>query len=342
MRLSSISLLLLFAFPFSLKCQKLNGSESNGAKAIGFINSLNKGQKKKVLYGFDELNRYEWHYFPASMIARSGIAVKDLESTQKERLNYLLQAFLSKEGYDKTKSIMGLENLLYELEPNNESRVSENYLVAIYGTPAKDSVWGWKFSGHHLALNFTVVKDKIAFAPFFFGANPATVKEGSGKGFRAIKEEEDLGFELVNMLTQQQKQKAIFQLDAFADIVTTNTAEVAPLKPVGILASDMTHEQNKVLNKLLVAYLSSMPPAIANTRMKKIATEDMNTLRFGWAGGTIAGKPHYYRVQGKTFLIEFDNTQNKANHIHSVWRDFNGDYGLDLLKEHYHNSQHHH
>lgn len=342
MRLSIISLLLLFAFPFSLKCQNLNGSNSNAAKAIGFINALNEDQKKKVLYAFDEMNRYEWHYVPSSMMARRGIAIKDLDSTQKERLHYLLQAFLSKKGYDKTKNIMGLEYVLRELEPNNEHRIPENYLVAIYGTPAKDSIWGWKFSGHHIALNFTVVKDKIAFAPFFFGANPATVKEGSGKGFRAIKEEEDLGFELVNMLTQKQKQKAIFQLEAFTDIVTTISAEVAPLKPVGIFARDMTHEQNMVLNKLLVAYLSSMPPAIANTRMKKIATEDMNALWFGWAGGTVAGKPHYYRVQGKTFLIEFDNTQNNANHIHSVWRDFNGDYGLDLLKEHYHNSPHHH
>ena len=334
-------LLILLLLPFSLLAQNIK-ENSNAAKANNFITSLNEEQKKKVLFAFNEMNRYEWHYVPASMMPRRGIAIKDMDPNQKEKVYYLLQAFLSNEGYDKTKRIMSLENVLRELEPNNEHRIPENYFVAIYGTPANDSVWGWKFSGHHIALNFTVVKDKIAFAPFFFGANPAIVKEGSKKGFRAIKEEEDLGFELVNLLTTEQKQKAIFQLEAFTDIVTTMSVEVAPLKPVGIFAVDMTAEQKTVLNKLIDAYLSSMPPAIAKIRMKKIATEDMNSLRFGWAGGTVTGAPHYYRVQGKTFLIEFDNTQNNANHIHSVWRDFNGDYGEDLLREHYQNSPHHH
>ena len=330
--------ILLLLFPFYLQAQDINNN--NAAKAIDFINSLNKEQKKKVLYGFNELNRYEWHYFPVSMIPRQGIAIKDLESSQKEKAYYLLRAFLSKEGYDKTKNIMILEKLLHELEPHNQSRVSENYVLAIYGMP-KDSVWGWKFSGHHLALNFTVIKDKIAFAPFFFGANPATIKDGPQKDLQVMRAEEGFGFELINMLTPDQKQKAIFQLKAFIDIVTSASPVVRPLKPEGILANDMTPGQKIVLNKLIAAYLSSMPPPIAKARMKRILTEDLNSLRFGWAGATVAGKPHYYRVQGKTFLIEFDNTQNNADHIHSVWRDFNGDYGLDLLKEHYQNSQHH-
>lgn len=337
-----MKLIIIFLLsPFALIAQDINGN-SNAAKAMGFITSLNKDQKEKVLYAFNEMNRYEWHYVPASMMARRGIAVKDLEAAQKEKVYFLLQAFLSNEGYDKTIRIMALENILHDLEPNNQHRITENYVIAIYGTPVKDSVWGWKFSGHHIALNFTVIKDKIAFAPFFFGANPATIKDGPRKGFRAIKEEQDLGLELVNMLTPEQKRKAIFQLDAFTDIVTSISQEVTPLKPAGILALDMTHDQKVVLNKLIVAYLSSMPPAIAKARMKKITTEDMNLLRFGWAGGIVEGKPHYYRVQGKTFLIEFDNTQNNANHIHTVWRDFKGDFGLDLLKDHYQKSGHHH
>ena len=287
------------------------------------------------------MNRYEWHYLPATIAFRYGIAVKDLDITQKQRFYTLLQAYLSKEGYTRTKSIMDFEYLLKELEPGNLSRIPENYFVAIYGEPARDSMWGWKFSGHHVSLNFTIVNDKLAFAPFFFGVYPAVVKDGPKKGMRLIKDEEDLGFELVNSLTQEQKQKAIFQLIAFADIVTSNSGQVGPLKPVGIFASDMTHEQKTVLNKLIVSYLLSMPPLIAEFRMKKITTEDMDSIRFGWAGGTEPGKPHYYRVQGSTFLIEFDNTQSNANHIHSVWRDFNGDFGRDLLYEHYHNSKHH-
>ena len=336
-----MKLLLLLLLPFSLAAQNINDSSSGAAKAMAFVNSLSKVQQQKAVFPFDEMNRYEWHYLPAAMVARYGIGVKELDSTQKQNLYTLLKAYLSKEGYTRTQNIMSFEYLLKELEPNNPNRIPENYFAAIYGNPGKDSTWGWKFSGHHVALNFTVVNDQLAFAPFFFGVYPAEVKDGAKKGMRIIKDEEDLGFELVNSFNQEQKEKAFFQLKAFSDIVTTNSQQVAPLKPVGIFASDMTHEQKAVLNKLIVAYLSSMPAEIAKTRMKKITTEDMNAIRFGWAGETVHGKPHYYRVQGKTFLIEFDNTQSNANHIHTVWRDFNGDFGADLLREHYHNSKHH-
>jgi hypothetical protein len=335
-------LILLLLLPISLNAQQNKESNSIVAKANAFINSLNDAQKKKVLFSFNELNRYEWHYVPPTQIPRQGIAIKDLAADQKESVNLLLQAFLSKEGYDKTKNIMALENVLHELQPNNNSRISENYFLAIYGITKKDSVWGWKFSGHHLALNFTVIKDKIAFAPFFFGANPSTVTSGMQKGLRVLKAEEDLGFELLNSLTQSQKQKAIFQLEAFPDIVTSNSEKATRLNPKGIFAKDITFDQKIILNKLIVAYLSSMPPKLAKIRMNKIRSEDIDSLYFGWAGDAVPGKPHYYRIQGKTFLIEFDNTQNNANHIHTVWRDFNGDYGLDLLKEHYQNSPHHH
>jgi hypothetical protein len=187
-----------------------------------------------------------------------------------------------------------------------------------------------------------VIHDAIAFAPFFFGADPAIVRQGVKKGFRAIKEEEDLALELINSLTTEQKQKAIFQTRPFYDIVTSASRQVTALKPVGVLVSEMSEAQYVLLKKLIRSYLASMPSAIAEMRMKKIAKEDMNSLRFGWAGETERNKPHYYRIQGKTFLIEFDNAENNGNHIHLVWRDFSGDFGTDLLKEHYKNSKHHH
>jgi hypothetical protein len=299
-------------------------------------------QKSKALFAFDDLTRYNWHYVPASMHQRDGIPMKDLAPDQKEKLNSLLQMFLSKEGYNRTRSIMDLEYILQELQPNNTHRIPENYLVAIYGTPGKNSVWGWKFSGHHIALNFTVINNKLEFAPFFFGSNPAIVGQGPKKGLRVLREEEDLGLELINLLTAEQKQKAIFQTSAFDDIVTTNARQATPLEPVGISVSEMSVAQYQLLKKIILRYLSSMPPAVAKVRMNKIAKEDMNSVGFGWAGETVLNKPHYYRIQGKTFLIEFDNTQNNANHIHLVWRDFKGDFGTDLLKEHYQNSKHHH
>lgn len=338
----SIKLLLLILLPFSLFSQKADKNNTGPAEAIAFVNSLSDAQQKIAVFPFDEMNRYDWHYLPPPMVARTGLAVKDMDASQKQKLNDLLQAYLSNEGFRKTNDIMQNEFFLKEIEPNNPNRIPENYYVAVYGEPGKDSIWGWKFSGHHLALNFTVINNQLAFAPFFFGVYPAEIKDGQKKGTRILKDEEELGFELVNSMSPEQKQKTIFQLKAFTDIVTTNSAQVAPLKPVGLFAKDFTTEQKAVLNKLIVAYLLAMPTEIAKIRMEKITKEDMNEICFGWAGGTESGIPHYYRIQGKTFLIELDNTQSNANHIHSVWRDFNGDFGADLLKEHYQHSGHHH
>lgn len=334
--------LLFLLLPVTLFAQAVQEENIAASKATDFINSLNQQQKSQAVFAFDEMNRYDWHYVPASMLARTGLPIKNMDSAQKIFFYELLKSFLSAEGYKRTENIMSFEYVLKELEPTNAHRIPENYFVSVYGNPGTDSTWGWKFTGHHLALNFTIVNNKLAFTPFLFGSNPAEVKEGPKKGMRIIKDEEDLAFELVNSLNAAQKKIAVFRLKAFTDIVTTNSAQVGPLSPSGILLNDLNNEQKNLVNKIMIAYLSSMPFRLANARMKKITVEDKNEIRFGWAGGLVRGEPHYYRIQGKTFLIEFDNTQNKANHIHMVWRDFNGDYGEDLLKEHYMNSNHHH
>lgn len=336
-----MKLLLFLLIPFSLFSQTADRNSSGSANGIAFVNTLSDAQLKIAVFPFNEMNRYDWHYLPPPMVARTGLAIKDMNTGQKQKLNDLLQAYLSKEGFRKTSEIMQNEFFLKETEPSNPNRIPENYYVAVYGVPGKDSIWGWKFSGHHLALNFTVVNDHLAFAPFFFGVYPAEIKDSQNKGTRILKDEEELGFELVNSMSPEQKLKTIFQLKAFTDIVTTNSVQVAPLKPAGLLAREMTHEQKTVLNKLIVAYLLAMPPDISKIRMDKITKEDLNEICFGWAGETEPGKSHYYRVQGKSFLIELDNTQNNANHIHSVWRDFDGDFGADLLKVHYQHSGHH-
>jgi hypothetical protein len=327
--------LLLLVLPLSIVAQDQKIDKAATAKTLAFVNALNEQQKARGVFPFEEMNRYDWHYVPASMMARTGIAVKDMDSTQKNLFYEMLQSFLSPAGFQRTQNIMSFEYVLKEMEPTNPHRIPENYFVSVYGNPGKDSVWALKFTGHHLALNFTVVDNQLAFAPFLFGSNPGEVKQGPKKGMRIIKDEEDLALQLVNSLNAAQKKTALFQLKAFTDVVTTNSSQVAPLKPVGILLKDLDNDQKNLVNKIMVAYLSSMPVRLANMRMKRTATEDKNDIRFGWAGGLVRGEPHYYRIQGQTFLIEFDNTQNNANHIHMVWRDFDGDYGEDLLKEHY-------
>ena len=333
----------LFYFLLLLPFYSVSQNNSTGSSiANTFINSLDSVQKRKAVFSFDEMSRYDWHYVPASAVARQGIAVRELNSVQKQNIYKLLKTYLSSTGYTKAQDIMNTEYLLKELEPNSKGRIPENYFVAFYGNPGSDKTWAWKFSGHHLALNYTIVNNQLAFAPFFFGVYPALRMNAEGKEKKMFKEEEELGFKLVNALTQEQKLKAVFRLEAFADIVTKTSHKVVPFDTAGIMAKDLALEQKHVLNQLIVIYLSRMPPKIAQLRMKRIISEDFNEIKFGWAGSLKSGEPHYYRIQGKTFLIELDNSQNNANHVHTVWRDFDGDYGMDLIKEHYKNSGHHH
>lgn len=324
--------LLLLLLPSSLTAQY--------KQTVTFVNSLDSLQRTITLQPFEDINRYDWHYLPATMIPRNGIALKVLDSTQKIKFYGMLKEFLSDHGVSRTHEIMSYEYLLKELQPENPTRIPDNFFITIYGDPAMDNNWGWKFSGHHVALNFTIVNNQVAFAPFFFGVAPSIVKEGRKKGNRIIKDEEDLGLQLIHSLSIDQKKKAVFQTESFYDIVTTNSAQTAPLREVGIAALELTMEQKLILNKLIVAYLSSMPEQIANIRMERVVKEDMDTITFGWAGGFESTVAHYYRIQGKTFMIEFDNIQ--GNHIHTVWRDFNGDFGFDLLREHYQNVKHKH
>lgn len=306
-----------------------------------FLDSLDKKQLEKISHPFDDLSRNTWHYLPGKMWWRAGLKLKELTNKQAALFSEMLKSFLSSTGYTKVRKIIELENVLAEIENNADFRDSEYYTIAIYGKPRTDKQWSWSIEGHHLSLNFTIVDDEISATPRFLGASPATIKVGERKGERVLGNEEDFAFELLFALSESQKQEAIFQNVSFFDIVTTNATEVGPLKPVGIPTNKLTNEQKSILKKLIKEYLNSLPKAIASERERRINKEEFRNIRFGWAGAMEKGKAHYYRIQGKSFLIEFDNTQNDANHIHTVWRDFDGDFGKDILKEHYQNSDHH-
>ena len=159
---------LLLIFPLSLLAQHSPNASVQTNNAVEFIKTLNKDQKAKSTFQFDEMNRYNWHFVPSTMSARDGISMRDMSPIQKKKLNELLHVFLSEKGYNKTQGIMSLEYVLKVLEPTNDHRIPENYYVAFYGEPGSDKVWGWKFGGHHISLNFTMVDDKLAFTPFFF------------------------------------------------------------------------------------------------------------------------------------------------------------------------------
>lgn len=309
--------------------------------AVDFLKSLSPSQRTKTQMPFNDASRLDWHYIPSSMFPRAGVQLNELDPNQKSKLDELLKAFLSETGYTKTMKIIDLENILLEISGDSIMRNPENYSVAFYGNPEKDSLWAFSFEGHHVSLNFTILNGKVENAPRFFGANPARIPYGTREGERTLQMEEDLGFELINSLSEEQRKMAIFQEKPFFDIVTGKSTEVEPLSPVGIMYGQLSRNQQLIFLKLLDEYLSTIPAEQAEKRMESIKKEGLDEVRFGWAGATVLGVGHYYRIQGKSFLIEFDNVQNKANHIHTVWRDFDGDFGRDMIREHYMNSDHH-
>ncbi|MEM9142007.1 MAG: DUF3500 domain-containing protein [Bacteroidota bacterium] len=309
--------------------------------ALVFLESLDQPQRSKVQLELDDPLRKDWHFFPHTMFQREGIPLSELNGSQKDLLYNLLKEHLSETGYEKVLRIMALEDVLLEMGSNPHMRDSEKYYVTIYGNPKKDSIWGWSFEGHHISLNFVVSEDAVSFAPRFFGASPAVIPQGKRKGERTLQKEQDLGLELINSLSAEQRKKAIFKKNAYDDIISFVASKVEPMETVGISFADLDAQQQQLLMDLIQAYLAVMPQDLAQKRMNQLQDEKPGHIHFGWAGATVMGQPHYYRIQGKSFLVEFDNTQNNANHIHSVWRDFRDDFGRNLIREHYENSGHH-
>jgi len=249
---------------------------------------------------------------------------------------------MSERGFGTATNIMTLELILAELEGAGRRfpRDPALYYVSIFGKPEKSGTWAWRVEGHHLAVNFTVVAGQVASTPSFFGSNPAEVRKGPRKGVRVLAQEEDAARELLRSLNDQQRKQAIYDATAPKDILTEAKKKVTPLETEGIPGANLNKEQRALLVKLVQTYVQRIRPEVAEVDLAKIKDAGVEKIFFAWAGGAEPGQPHYYRVQGPTFLMEYDNTQNDANHIHAVWRDFNGDFGEDLLQKHYRENPH--
>jgi hypothetical protein len=209
------------------------------------------------------------------------------------------------------------------------------YFISFFGTPSDKNTWGWRIEGHHVSLHFTLVNGTlVASSPSFFGSNPAEVREGPKQGLRILGAEEDAARALLESLDAPQRAKAIVDVTAPGDMLTMANVDITPLAPAGLPAGAMTAAQRELLMKLVEVYAGAMADDIAADRLARLRKAGLEQIAFAWAGETGRGRKHYYRIQGPTFLVEYDNTQNDANHIHSVWRDFNGDFGRDLLREH--------
>lgn len=328
---------------FVLVPPSLNGAPPGAADAMSgaataLLSSLGPEARSKASFAFDDANRFDFHFIPR---ARKGVPLKDLSAEQRERAHALLKTGLSMRGYATAAAIMDLENVLRAIEPprtgpNAFVRDPELYYVSVFGTPSEKDPWGWRFEGHHVSVNFTVAGGRpVAWAPNFFGSNPAVVRDGPKKGTRVLRDEEDAGRALVTALTADQRTRAIINTEAPRDIVTMAEQQVSALAPTGVAMKDLTPAQKRLLESLIDVYIGRVAPELGKSRFERMEKAGMDAITFAWAGVLETGGPHYYRVQGPTFLIEYDNTQNNANHIHSVWRDFNGDFGRDILREHY-------
>ena len=307
--------------------------------ATQFLASLTPDQKSKAVFAFDSEERTRWHFIPNEMFPRKGLMIKDMSESQRGLAHDLLRTGLSARGYLKVTSIMQLEDILKVVEAGRKfARNKEEYLFAVFGTPGDKGQWGWRVEGHHVSLRFSIVdggiKGDVASSPMFLGSNPAEVQEGEKKGFRVLADEEDAARALVTALPMELQKQAVVNAVAPGDILTMNKNDIAPLPNQGVLYSALPASAQALFTKLIEVYTGNMEADVANERMNRIKSAGLANVRFAWLGETAKGKKHYYMVQGPTFLIEYDNTQNDGNHIHSVWRDFNGDFGRDILREH--------
>lgn len=310
------------------------------ATAAGqFLDSLTPDQRAKAAFAFGSDDRLRWHFIPNETFPRRGLMLKDMTEPQRRLAHDLLRTGLSARGYSKVTTIIGLEDVLKVMEAGGRfARNKEEYFFSIFGTPAAKGAWGWRVEGHHVSVRFTItdgsVASQVASSPMFLGSNPADVREGPQKGTRVLGEEEDAARALLQALTPDQQKTATISATAPTDILTMNRNDITPLAAEGILYSALQPAQQAMLVRLIEVYTSTMEADVAAERMAVARRGGLEQVRFAWAGGVTRGEKHYYRVQGPTFLIEFDNTQNDGNHVHSVWRDFNGDFGRDVLRDH--------
>lgn len=321
--------------------------------ATTFVNTLDPLQKRTALLSFNDTARIKWNNLPVGLRARAGISIGNMNEVQRKLLHRILSASLSSQGYLKATGIMHLDNLLnafydslYYRKTINDTLYHtlqdlqwshRNFYLAFFGQPS-DAMWGYKVEGHHLSINFTFVNNKLSVTPFFIGTDPAEYAEAEYTGWRILGQEEDLGIKLINLLSDKQQKKATISNDVPEDIITGAESGKRLLPYQGIIAAEMTREQKAVLQYIIREFVFNMEYDKAMIEYNKIIKGDIDNIYFGWIGSMEESKPHYYILNGPTFLIEFDNRTGK--HIHSIWREKVNEFGEDVLRMHYESGKH--
>ena len=310
-----------------------------------FLDELDEAQRAQATFPFQGTERYEWNYTP---VTRNGLRLKDMNKVQREAAHRLLATALSVRSAREAKAIIALEVTLNEWEhmqnePMHWVRDPDLYYFSVFGNPGQGDPWGWRAGGHHIGVQATIIDDTyVAVLPLFLGSNPAEIRHGDHKGTRILAAEEDLARKLLGDLDSRQKEKAIVDPVAPDDILTKNyrVADPGNLRPGGVDFTSLRDGQRETFVTLIRHYVNRASTTVANNEWSKISNGGLDTTRFVWAGPEDRGQGHYYAIIGPSFAIEYDNTQNGANHIHSVMRSFDGDWGEDLLAAHYHHGHH--
>ena len=307
------------------------------AAARSFLDSLTEAQKAKATFEYMDGERMYWYYPP---INRHGLALRDMDQNQRGLAMALLETGLTPRSFEQAKQIIEHEDVLGPLEKEMGMvtfvRDTELYYFTVFGEPGPDAPWGWRTEGHHVSLHFSIWGDNIiSVTPFFFGANPAEVRKGPKTGLRILGDREDTAFQLMNSLDQSQLERAVIYDEAPLDILTYNSTKVSfPFRPEGLPGDAMTGSQKESLLSLITEYVGQVRTDLAEQKLAAIRDEGLDHFHLAWAGPVSKNDAHYYRIHGGNFVVEFDNRQDGANHIHSVWRDIENDFAADVLREH--------
>ena len=301
-----------------------------------FLNSLSPEQEAKATFEYLDGERVFWYYPPLN---RHGLPLRDMDVKQRGLAFKVMASGLTDKSYERAKMIIDHEEVLGPLEKEQGTitfvRDPELYYFTIFGAPGGQDPWGWRVEGHHVCLNYSVWGNKvISVTPFFFGANPAEVRKGPKSGLRILGAREDLAFDLMESLDSGQRAKAIIYDEAPLDILTYNSSKVSLPREEGLPASRMSGTQKEMLLTLMTEYVSQVRSDIAQDRLDRFKAQGIENIHLAWGGPVDRAKEHYYRLHGGDFMVEFDNRQDGANHIHSVWREVENDFASDVLREH--------
>jgi hypothetical protein len=314
-------------------------AQEMATEAEHFLSELEPDKRERAKFSFDDEQRFDWHYIPRR---RAGIPFREMTPAQRKLANALMVTGLSRAGMVKAMNIMVLDQVLYEIQNQNPTRDPDAYYFTVFGEPTGKTDWGWRVEGHHLSLNYAIRDGKVVSStPSFWGADPALVRSGRHKGLRPLAHEEDWARSLLHSFQGDPRKKVVVNARAPRDIVTGTSRKADLGTPQGVSVAEMNAEQAAALMRLVEEYAHRLRPELAAVELNELEKAGVEKVHFAWAGGSEPGQPHYYRIHGPTFLIEYDNIQSNANHIHTVWRDLRGDFGTDPLADHYATSPHH-